>query len=90
MASFPPAAKAIADAILAALQDQDRTIAWLARRVDVSDSTLRRQLHERPDKLPHLTICKVAAALEAPLSALSSPEAYVEWASGKRALAVAR
>jgi hypothetical protein len=86
MAQFPTAAIGISEGIQAALKDHDRKLGWLAKRINMADSTLRGQIEKRPDNITYLTMDAIAIAFEVPVEALTSREAYESF---KASLAVA-
>jgi hypothetical protein len=45
------------------LEDDDRSTAWLAKKIGMADSTLRFQLDERPDRLLVANWLAILAAL---------------------------
>lgn len=57
-----PTSDVIAERILAKLQDDDRTISWLARKANISDSTLRYQL-DNPATMTVRNMLAIAEAL---------------------------
>jgi len=59
----------VAEAIQAELRKNDRSILWLAGKIDTPPSTLHAQLTSRPEKLSYRTVVRIAAALEVDVSA---------------------
>ncbi|MGH8010718.1 MAG: hypothetical protein ACREQ3_27315, partial [Candidatus Binatia bacterium] len=58
----------IAEAILDCLRENDRSINWLAGKINVSSSTLYAQLNQRPENIPYITVIRIAEALREDIS----------------------
>lgn len=56
----PTAAEEFSQRVLDYLRKEDRTIGWLSKRSGIADSTLRRQLVEKPNVLSFVNVVAIS------------------------------